>query len=400
MILRRKYPLSSLLFFWAYGLFILLTTISTSFYFRYIMGSPYRIGIGICLGLLILKELATVRNTKRGALGLMVCLIMIALIYLADISNRNIVMITFFLVYCSRNISFEKIGWFTLKFVAFLVVIIIMSSLIGVIPNYTSSTGGRERQYIGFLYALFPSTIVCNETMLLFYLKRNKIKWKEIVVALAINVWIYNQTKSRLTFLFAVVVLLTGAVKKLKPGFIGSKFSRRIMASIPLLCGVFSVAIASLYSPSNIILLAIDKALDGRVSIAHSAMESYGFKLFGTHFAMIGNGLDAMGNNTSRLYLAYSYIDNLYIQLLLRNGIIFFLLFMAILIFSIHKAVIIDKDGYLSFILSMLAVEAIIQDSFLSLNFNTFLFIIASLMLIEAREYRKGRDKTWALKNL
>lgn len=399
MSLKRKYPLSSLLFFCAYGLFILLTTISTSFYFRYIMGVPYRIGIGICLGLLIFKELATVRNTKRGALGLMVCLIMILLIYLADISNRNIVMITFFMVYCARNISFEKIGWFTLKFVTALVVIIIMSSLIGVIPNYASSIGGRDRHYIGFLYALFPSTIVCNETMLFFYLKKNKIKWKEIVVALTINVWIYNQTKSRLTFLAAVVVLLIGAVKKIKPSFIGSQFSRRIMASIPLLCGVFSVAIAFLYSPSNSVLLAIDKALDGRISIAHSAMESYGFKLFGTHFEMIGNGLDAMGNNTSQLHLAYSYIDNLYVQLLLRNGIIFFLIFMAILIFSIHEAVKIDKGGYLSFILSMLAVEAIIQDFFLNLNYNTFLFIIASLMLIGAREYRKGRDRVWVLKN-
>ena len=72
---------------------------------------------------------------------------------------------------------------------------------------------------------------------------------------------------------------------------------------------------------------------------------------------------------------------------------------MAILIFSIHEAVKIDKGGYLSFILSMLAVEAIIQDFFLNLNYNTFLFIIASLMLIGAREYRKGRDRVWVLKN-
>ena len=72
----------------------------------------------------------------------------------------------------------------------------------------------------------------------------------------------------------------------------------------------------------------------------------------------------------------YTYIDNWYAQAFIRNGVIFFLTFVFLWTMVSRKSVQIDQSGVLTFILFVLALQCIIQDSILCIYYNTFVFLI------------------------
>ena len=80
-----------------------------------------------------------------------------------------------------------------------------------------------------------------------------------------------------------------------------------------------------------------ERALGGRLSLGNSTLKFYGYGLFGKMLSLSGNGLDENGMlNTS----TYDYVDNLYVLLLLRAGIIF------LFIFLVAMTIIIEKNLY------------------------------------------------------
>jgi hypothetical protein len=388
---NRTLSLSTLTFYSAYGLFISLVFLSRTFYFQYIMGIPYQIGLWISVLILFIHEISIKRYTKKALYGLVICLVLSALLFIADVSNRNVLILTFLMIYIGRNEKFCDIGSFTFKILSVLFIVIVLSSLAGIIPNYTTFSGGRTRKYIGFLYSLTPTAIICNLTMLVIVINKERIKWKELLVLFIINCFVYSQTKSRLGFLVALLIIVVASVKKIKPKQQMAIWKRRLFATTPVICSILSLTVAAMYNGNNGYFRMLNILLDGRLSMAHEAMTKYGMSLFGTHFAMIGNGLDAFGNNTSRTFLTYFYIDNLYVQLLVRNGIVFFLIFMALYVIAIHKAAEYDPSGYYCIALSILALESIIQDSFFSLTSNTFLFVIGTILMNQASIIQENR---------
>ena len=74
----------------------------------------------------------------------------------------------------------------------------------------------------------------------------------------------------------------------------------------------------------------------------------------------------------------YDYVDNLYVQFLLKLGIIFLVIFvisMTIVMFRVYRL----KDVYLFLIFSLLALHGIIDDLMILPQYNSFWFVIAAL---------------------
>lgn len=382
---------SEKLFFIAYGLFLIATLSTTTFYFQYIKGLIYNMLLISSILLLFLREFFNHKIKKKVVLGIFVCFLLVLLLIIADVSNRNVLILTVFFVYFARNVSFDKIARFSAVTSLGVLVFIILSALIGIIPNYTTFSGGRERTYIGFLYALFPSTIMFNVTAIQIYLKKTCIKWSELLVLLIINFYIFDQTSSRLTFALSFLLILIIAFMKIFPHvFENKKILRDILSFGFLAWGMFSLIIIILYNNGDSLLRIIDLFLDHRIEIANDAWNRYGLSVLGNHFSMIGNGLDMYGNNTSRMYLAYSYIDNWYAQILLRNGLLFLAIIMILLLIVSRKAVNIDKTGVLNVILFLLAFQCVIQDSIMCIYFNTFVFLIGFYIMNSISDIRRN----------
>ena len=88
-------------------------------------------------------------------------------------------------------------------------------------------------------------------------------------------------------------------------------------------------------------------------------------------------GLDADGEQN--MSDTYDYVDNLYIQLLLRMGILFLIIFILIMTMMVYKAYK-NKDVYLVIILVLLAFHGIIDDLILSIQFNSFFMVVSTVL--------------------
>jgi hypothetical protein len=217
--------------------------LSTSFYYKYFYGILYTSILVFCLSLIILGLLFDYNQRLKSVVGLMVCL---AIYVLLGFINGNffstIAYIPIF-IYASRNIEFSRIASFTIKISLVTVLFVVLSSYIGVIDNYVVyASSGRVREFLGFRYALYPSAFVFNITCLWLYLKKNAIKWREMVFLLIINYTIYYKTDSRLSFYLAVALIVIFTLDKIRHNFIlNRKLIMRIFTMSFVICFLGSI---------------------------------------------------------------------------------------------------------------------------------------------------------------
>ena len=370
MIIRIKKPKSQDIIFWiSYALFLIFGILSTSFYYKYFIGTPYSIIKYLCIGLLFFREL-TIR--KYNIQSLLIGLVFVALVLITR-SQASVSTVAFILIYvfCARNVEFEDIAWFSIWISSITVAFIIVSAQLGIIQDYIYSSAARVRHYLGFRYALFGPTFLFNITGLVLYVKKAKIKWKELAVLVAINWWMFVMTNSRLSFYLSVLMVFLFGVLKVRPNFFA--FKRVLcwgMVFAFVLSFVVSVYFTVTYNPGVEWKYQLNTVLGGRLRLGQSSLLQSGISLFGQKVEMVGNGLDAFGNKNIN---PYNYVDSFYIQILQRYGIIFSIVWIAILTFTLYCSYKIN-DYYMMICLVFIAGHCIIDDLSLSLYYNTFWF--------------------------
>lgn len=369
-ITLEKGSLKNLLFYFAYSIYLGYNLLDTSFYSKNINVFGNLLII-IVLVMLILKEVIDFKVNSRD-LTLFIILAIIGGLFF-NYMGYNYAMLPFF-VYSARNVNTTTIVKISYRISLVLLIFIIVSSYLGWITNYITYDGGREREYVGFRYSLFGPAILCNIIFLKVYLEKDNIKWRTLMFLIIGNYALYEFTDSRLTFGLGMLLLILTILIKLF-----SKFKRVLMNKI--LIGSYVVSgLLSLYFTIGYNHLSewhsnINEFLGGRLSLGYSTLKYYGYGLLGKRITLVGNGLDVDGYITTE---TYDYVDNLYIQLLLKLGLLFLVIFilgMTIVMWRVYRL----NDVYLYIIFSLLALHGIIDDLMILPQYNSFWFVIAAL---------------------
>ena len=369
-ITLEKSSLKNLLFYFSYSIYLGYNLLDTSFYSKNINVFGNLLII-IVLVMLILKEVIDFKVNSRD-LTLFIILAIIGGLFF-NYMGYNYAMLPFF-VYSARNVNTTTIVKISYRISLVLLIFIIVSSYLGWITNYITYDGGREREYVGFRYSLFGPAILCNIIFLKVYLEKDNIKWRTLMFLIIGNYALYEFTDSRLTFGLGMLLLILTILIKLF-----SKFKRVLMNKI--LIGSYVVSgLLSLYFTIGYNHLSewhsnINEFLGGRLSLGYSTLKYYGYGLLGKRITLVGNGLDVDGYITTE---TYDYVDNLYIQLLLKLGLLFLVIFilgMTIVMWRVYRL----NDIYLYIIFSLLALHGIIDDLMILPQYNSFWFVIAAL---------------------
>ena len=369
-ITLEKSSLKNLLFYFAYSIYLGYNLLDTSFYSKNINVFGNLLII-IVLVMLIFKEVIDFKVNSRD-LTLFIILAIIGGLFF-NYMDYNYAMLPFF-VYSARNVNTTTIVKISYRISLVLLIFIIVSSYLGWITNYITYDGGREREYVGFRYSLFGPAILCNIIFLKVYLEKDNIKWRTLMFLIIGNYALYEFTDSRLTFGLGMLLLILTILIKLF-----SKFKRVLMNKI--LIGSYVVSgLLSLYFTIGYNHLSewhsnINEFLGGRLSLGYSTLKYYGYGLLGKRITLVGNGLDVDGYITTE---TYDYVDNLYIQLLLKLGLLFLVIFilgMTIVMWRVYRL----NDIYLYIIFSLLALHGIIDDLMILPQYNSFWFVIAAL---------------------
>lgn len=379
------------LFFLSYGVFLGASILSLSFYYKFFNGLAYKGIMTLCIAVLLFRELISTVYTVRRLTGIGISIILILMVWFnTQGATRSTLICMIVLIYGSRNIHFIKIAKFSLFLSCMLCAFIILSSQAGIIDDYVYiSNEGRVRHYMGFRYSLYGPAILYNIIMLSYYIYSKKWKWRYIFLLTLVNMWVFIQTNSRTSFVLACLILLCAVFKKVKIPSLGLKriFFYWVTISFSLLF-VLSIYLTISYTGKPW-QQKLDRILDTRISLANASYQEHGISLAGKDIHWVGNGLNAKGEQDVGMY---SYVDNLYMQMLQRYGVLFTFIAIFLLTRIMYKSFR-RRDYDLMFILMLISMKSIIDDQALWLYYNTFLFTMAGCFWNERGLWRGKRSQ-------
>ncbi len=140
----------------------------------------------------------------------------------------------------------------------------------------------------------------------------------------------------------------------------------KFFESIFIICAIFSVIVMISYNPQSMFFKKLNQLLSTRLELTEQIKQQYNIKIFGNNIKMNGGSSTKYSENTSD----YIYIDNLYIQLLYRNGLSSFVIYLVLctklMKFSIEQ----KKYNLIAMWLFMAAVFSLIGDTIFSPIYN------------------------------
>ena len=379
-----------LLFFCSYIIFIGYNIFCNSFFLQYIEGY-WKYCILLCGMMIIAHELIFFKLSYKELIILIVISGMCLLILLsAGGVQQNSVAMMFIYAYTGRNISFGKIARVTIYTSGICLVVIICSSLVGIIPNYVEHSDYRYREYLGFLYALFAPTILANITALYVYIKKETLTWLHFGVLIVMNTLLYVKTDSRLTYFMSVLLLIIAMLIRKKPNvLLKSKVISFCMVCSYLICAITSYYVTVIYDASIHWMVKLNDILGGRLYLGQTSLKNEGITLTGnSKLNLVGNGLDMYGRKSTNLY---NYVDCFYIQVTQRFGIVFFVIFIMLITVVLYKCLL-SKNVYYLMIMATIAVHCMIDD-LLFYPYNNTLWIAMVGILIGMNENNSNKKK-------
>lgn len=367
------------------SLYIVVSILTTTFFSRYIPGSLYHLASILSISLIFLHNILTIKK-GIGALGAIFTLGIMSLLIYTSIGSFQTYIYSLTIIFLLRDFDFNKLVRIVLPVVVVILAFVILSSKIGIVPDYVEISATRTRHYLGFRYSLYPSTVMLNIVGLYIYIKQENITYKSLLLLLVSVLWIYLQTNSRLTTLSSIVLLTLGILLKRFPKLL-TRIRYLLIFLIPsyIFAAVASYIVAGKYTSAGSGLRAVDNFLGGRIYLASKSLYIYGFDWLGKNIQWVGNGLNADGQRSTMSYL---YVDNMYIQVLQKYGLLYLIIFVTLLTITLY--ILYRKKQYLLFlILSILAVYAMIDDLTFNLYYNFFLVLLSLPFAVNPKKIEK-----------
>ena len=277
----------------------------------------------------------------------------------------------FFLIYAGRHIRLRRFFFYAAVLTVLLLAFVIASSYAGIIENYKRVEVDRvnNREFLGFLYALYPGTLLFNAAALLCAAKERRLHLLTIALTALAAFLIYKKTDGRLALLQTAALLAVLLLKKALPRLLEvlrPLFFLSVWA-FPV-CALSSVFLIWNYNPSVRWMYRLDQIFTHRLQYAKQSLDRFGVHVLGAKVHWVGHGLTANGLNETGDYL---YVDNMYFNFLQRFGWIAFLIALILVTYGAWRLYCM-KLYFLVFIFLLLAVHGMLDNLILQLCYNTF----------------------------
>ncbi|WP_446455138.1 glycosyltransferase [Tuanshanicoccus yangjingiae] len=243
-----------------------------------------------------------------------------------------------------------------------IVFIIFVFSLLGIIENevHYRENGITIRYAFGIGYPTDFSGLIFYIYGIFSYLLPIK-QWKKIVLGVSLAALVFFFVDARLDTILILVLL--GAMVVVKPKHFNGKIAN-LLPFLPLIYLIVSLLMAYCYNSEIQLYAILDKVLSGRLQLGHNSLMTYPIKAFGQIVEM--NGYGNFNPN-----LPYSFIDNAYIQMVLRFGWVYSLT-MVIFQGSLIYRAIIARDVKLALLLLIFGLHGMVAHHFFNPIYNPF----------------------------
>ena len=162
-----------------------------------------------------------------------------------------------------------------------------------------------------------------------------------------------------------------------KLGYVFKAFKLTFIVNAIISFWVSFTYLNSGYSFINDLLFKVNHMLGGRLYLANKSLNLYGFGLLGRPVEWYGNGLTVEGVRNYQTY--YLYVDNLYVQVLQRFGLLILGLMLSVLTLTLSK-IIKKRQWVLALILILMSFHSMIDDLNFYLHNNIFWILVGALI--------------------
>ena len=269
----------------------------------------------------------------------------------------------------------RSVWWACGTYFAMLAVVIVFC-LLGVIHDDVYVRYGVTRHCLGFIQPNSMGVYGAAAVTCLLYCRRDKLGVPELLIAVAMVALlkIYPDSKTAYMAIILMVIML------LCYRLIKSRFNKLMGAFLICLvivcamCNIFTVAISLLYNGEGI-MLKLNNFSTGRFYYAH-----WIYSLFG--ISKLGQTLPGWNAEFVIDGVKYTmpFLDSGYMNLLLRSGIVVYLLYSAIYIYAADWLRRRNMPGIL-IALTLYAVYGIMEPTIYTLKYNVFLLVLALPLL-------------------
>ena len=301
------------------------------------------------------------------------------------------ILFNFIFIFAAKNIQVRKMIKYVVTLQAILTICIFVSSLTGVIEDWTYMIAGRFRHSMGYGYPNAIPTIYFYTMLAICYLIRNKFKLMHVVVFEAINYLLFSYTKTRTAFaMTAIALFVFWLLKFRKKPLTSTKISRVFYVHSVYLIAIFSIMACFFYNPANPMLRKIDAFISNRLSMGHNALMVNHLTLFGQKIQWYGFG--GVGYTIQEMGGEYNYVDCSYVKILLDYGIVMLLLAIIGYMFAANEEL---KKGNRYFCMALLFANlyAMIEPRYIETGLNPFVWCLSALISNEVFLSTKGEPR-------
>lgn len=269
------------------------------------------------------------------------------------------------IIFSLSTIDPKTILKFSIIFIFLNLLVLVICSKIGWIPNLLFYRDGTLRQSLGTIYPLaFAAYIffLCGG-----YVAINQGKDKillQIFVLILASTFLFKVNGARNDSI--LTLLMIGSVLSVYIPKRFNKFISTISAVTVFFLSVLSIFITIILPYTTNLYNSLNIIFNGRLQFQYMVFNYYRPHILGQLIPEIGLG------GSQAPVLNYFYIDNSYTKLLFMAGIAFTVLMYYILITLVRR--LIKKDMYkLVYIILIIILAGIVEDSFINSSMNIFL---------------------------
>lgn len=329
----------------------------------------------LVLGLLLIQILFLQKYKLQEIC--IILIITIPIVISATLSTYFSLLSTWMFIVSAKKTDFEKIIHIAYKILLIMIPVVIILYFLGFIDDHILIRNGIMRYSLGFSHPNQLGLRIFQLVVCHCYLKRNNLRFGTFLYIILAALFVYFIPNSQTAYVCILVVLFLLISYKLlnRYGQVFFKIYTNCLIILTILFNFLSVLLSLINMSKTPILQQIDSWMSVRFSSCHRVLQTYGLSVWGQQIYISVDEQRLVGLPTTRLL----HLDNAYMALILRFGIISYVIFSLAFIFSM---IYFKERNYviLIIIFTVYALYGVMENGWFLTTHNIFLLAMSNLL--------------------
>ena len=323
---------------------------------------------------MLIIQIVLFQSYKKSEL-IIILVITVPVIVSTVLSGNRILLSAWMFIVAAKNNSLEKIILIAYRILLIMIPIVICLCIFGVIEDYTIMRGSVQRFSLGFSHPNQLGLRVFQLTLCHCYVNKNKLGALNYCYIILATIFAFIIPNSQTTYISLIVFLLLLLIYKYieNQRQLILKIYARILLIGALLLNILSIILSYIDVNKNIILSQIDKWMSARFSLCHRVWLIYGWSFWGSRIYVTEEERKLVG------ITRHLWLDNAYVSILLRYGVVIFLVF-SVFYLCLIKNMAVRKEYVLVTILFLYSLYGIMENGLYMVRHNIFLIAFSDLL--------------------